>query len=29
VAYDIDAAQAKIRRAGLPDLLAERLAVGR
>ena len=29
MAYDIDAAQAKIRRAGLPDLLAERLAVGR
>ncbi len=29
VPYDIDAAQAKIRRAGLPDLLAERLAVGR
>jgi diadenosine tetraphosphatase ApaH/serine/threonine PP2A family protein phosphatase len=29
VPYDIDAAQSKIRRAGLPDLLAERLAVGR
>jgi predicted phosphodiesterase len=29
VAYDIDAAQAKIRRAGLPDLLAQRLGVGR
>jgi diadenosine tetraphosphatase ApaH/serine/threonine PP2A family protein phosphatase len=27
--YDIDAAQAKIRRAGLPDLLAHRLGVGR
>ncbi len=29
VDYDIDAAQAKIRRAGLPDLLAQRLGVGR
>jgi diadenosine tetraphosphatase ApaH/serine/threonine PP2A family protein phosphatase len=29
VDYNIDAAQARIRRAGLPDLLAERLAVGR
>jgi predicted phosphodiesterase len=29
VPYDIAAAQQKIRRAGLPDLLAERLAVGR
>ncbi len=29
VAYDIDAAQTKIRRAGLPDLLADRLGVGR
>ena len=29
VAYDISAAQEKIRRAGLPDLLADRLAVGR
>ena len=29
VAYDIDAAQLKIHRAGLPDLLAERLAIGR
>jgi predicted phosphodiesterase len=28
-AYDIEAAQAKIREAGLPDLLADRLAVGR
>ena len=26
--YDISAVQAKIRRAGLPDILAERLAVG-
>ena len=29
VAYDVTAAQAKIQRAGLPDLLAERLAAGR
>ncbi|HVP48364.1 MAG TPA: metallophosphoesterase family protein [Bryobacteraceae bacterium] len=29
VPYDLAAAQAKIHRAGLPDLLAERLAVGR
>jgi diadenosine tetraphosphatase ApaH/serine/threonine PP2A family protein phosphatase len=29
VPYDIDTAQAKIRLAGLPDLLAERLGVGR
>lgn len=29
VEYDIDAAQTKIRRAGLPDLLAQRLGVGR
>lgn len=29
VHYDIAAAQEKIRRAGLPDVLAERLAVGR
>ena len=28
VAYDIEAAQEKIRRAGLPDVLAERLALG-
>jgi diadenosine tetraphosphatase ApaH/serine/threonine PP2A family protein phosphatase len=28
VAYDIAAAQAKIRAAGLPDILASRLAVG-
>lgn len=28
VAYNVAVAQAKIRRAGLPDLLAERLAVG-
>jgi diadenosine tetraphosphatase ApaH/serine/threonine PP2A family protein phosphatase len=29
VAYDIQSAQAKIRKAGLPEFLAERLAVGR
>lgn len=29
VEYDIEKAQAKIRAAGLPDMLAERLAVGR
>jgi hypothetical protein len=27
--YDIDTAQAKIRRAGLPPVLAERLRMGR
>jgi diadenosine tetraphosphatase ApaH/serine/threonine PP2A family protein phosphatase len=29
VEYDISKAQAKIRAAGLPDMLADRLAVGR
>ena len=29
VEYDIERAQAKIRAAGLPEMLAERLAVGR
>jgi hypothetical protein len=29
VKYDIGKAQAKIRAAGLPDMLADRLAVGR
>ncbi|HEY0129423.1 MAG TPA: hypothetical protein VGB40_09665, partial [Rubrobacteraceae bacterium] len=29
VEYDIERAQAKIRAAGLPDMLADRLAVGR
>jgi diadenosine tetraphosphatase ApaH/serine/threonine PP2A family protein phosphatase len=29
VAYDVGAAQAKILHAGLPDVLAQRLAVGR
>jgi hypothetical protein len=29
VEYDIRRAQAKIRAAGLPDMLADRLAVGR
>jgi hypothetical protein len=29
VPYDIATAQAKIIRAGLPDVLAQRLAVGR